>query len=81
MTSIGDRRLLCALLSTLALSCARTSDSPAQAPPPAVRNLVLITIDTLRADRVGSYGYAQARTPALDALAARGTRKRGVGTP
>ena len=74
MTSIGDRRLLCALLSALALSCARTSDSPAQAPPPAVRNLVLITIDTLRADRVGSYGYAQARTPALDALAARGTR-------
>jgi len=36
-------------------------------------NLVLITVDTLRADHVGAYGYARARTPALDALAARGT--------
>jgi choline-sulfatase len=37
-------------------------------------NLLLITIDTLRADHVGSYGYAAARTPAIDALAARGIR-------
>jgi hypothetical protein len=33
------------------------------------RNLVLITIDTLRADHVGAYGYARAGTAALDALA------------
>ena len=33
------------------------------------RNLVLITIDTLRADHVGAYGWAAARTPTLDALA------------
>jgi arylsulfatase A-like enzyme/cytochrome c-type biogenesis protein CcmH/NrfG len=33
----------------------------------------LITIDTLRADHVGAYGYARARTPALDALARSGT--------
>jgi arylsulfatase A-like enzyme/tetratricopeptide (TPR) repeat protein len=32
-------------------------------------NVVLITLDTTRADRLGSYGYAQARTPNLDALA------------
>jgi arylsulfatase A-like enzyme len=38
------------------------------------RNLLLITIDTLRADHVGAYGYRRARTPALDALAARGVR-------
>src|SRR5262245_48196499 len=37
-------------------------------------NVLLITIDTLRADRVGSYGYAAAQTPAIDALAARGLR-------
>src|SRR5438132_13069815 len=37
-------------------------------------NLLLITIDTLRADHVGAYGAATAETPALDALAARGTR-------
>lgn len=32
-------------------------------------NLLLITIDTLRADRLGCYGYTKARTPHLDALA------------
>jgi choline-sulfatase len=37
-------------------------------------NVLLITIDTLRADHVGSYGYAAAQTPAIDALAARGAR-------
>jgi arylsulfatase A-like enzyme/Flp pilus assembly protein TadD len=35
-------------------------------------NVVLITIDTLRADRVGCYGYRQAQTPNLDALAREG---------
>jgi len=38
------------------------------------RNLLLITIDTLRADRLGAYGYARARTPRLDALATAGVR-------
>jgi arylsulfatase A-like enzyme/tetratricopeptide (TPR) repeat protein len=32
-------------------------------------NVVLITLDTTRADHLGCYGYAQARTPSLDALA------------
>ncbi len=41
---------------------------------PAAPNVVLVVIDTLRADHVGCYGYAQAATPRLDALAARGTR-------
>jgi arylsulfatase A-like enzyme/tetratricopeptide (TPR) repeat protein len=34
--------------------------------------VVLVTLDTTRADRLGSYGYAGARTPQLDALARRG---------
>jgi arylsulfatase A-like enzyme/Flp pilus assembly protein TadD len=37
-------------------------------------SLLLVTIDTLRADRVGSYGYAAASTPVLDDLARRGVR-------
>src|SRR5437870_3655267 len=37
-------------------------------------NLLLVTIDTLRADHVGVYGAANARTPTLDTLAARGVR-------
>jgi arylsulfatase A-like enzyme/Flp pilus assembly protein TadD len=52
-----------------------TLEPPASsAAPPPIRTVVLITIDTLRADRVGAYGWAAARTPALDALAARGIR-------
>ncbi len=35
-------------------------------------NLVLVTIDTLRADRLGCYGYSQIETPNLDKLAQRG---------
>lgn len=34
--------------------------------------VVLVSIDTLRSDRLGSYGYAKAATPALDALAREG---------
>lgn len=35
-------------------------------------NVVLITIDTLRADRLGCYGYKPAHTPSIDKIAAEG---------
>jgi choline-sulfatase len=41
-----------------------------QSPP----NVLLITIDTVRADRIGAYGYAKAETPVLDRLAREGVR-------
>ena len=37
-----------------------------------VRNVVLVTIDTLRADHVGVYGYAPAQTPNIDRLGEEG---------
>ncbi len=37
-------------------------------------NVLFILIDTLRADRVGAYGYARDTTPNLDRLAASGVR-------
>ncbi|HUQ05200.1 MAG TPA: sulfatase [Kofleriaceae bacterium] len=43
--------------------------------PPAVPpdwNVILVTIDTLRADHVGAYGYKRPTTPVLDAIAAEG---------
>jgi len=43
-------------------------------PTAAHRDIILITIDALRADHTSAYGYARATTPNLDALAARGTR-------
>ncbi len=37
-------------------------------------NVVVITVDTLRADHVGCYGYKQIRTPNIDGLAADSVR-------
>lgn len=37
-------------------------------------NVLLITLDTTRADRLGCYGYARAKTPNLDFLAENGVR-------
>ena len=37
-------------------------------------NILLVTLDTTRADRIGSYGYGPAATPVLDRLAAAGVR-------
>jgi len=41
---------------------------------PAHPNVLLITVDTLRWDRLGSYGATHNPTPVLDRLSARGTR-------
>ncbi|HEU4536477.1 MAG TPA: sulfatase-like hydrolase/transferase, partial [Polyangiaceae bacterium] len=40
------------------------------------RDIVLISVDALRADHVGAYGYGRPVTPHLDALAAEGVRFR-----
>jgi arylsulfatase A-like enzyme/Flp pilus assembly protein TadD len=41
---------------------------------PVRPNVLLVSIDTLRADHVGAYGASFAETPTLDRLAAEGTR-------
>jgi arylsulfatase A-like enzyme/Tfp pilus assembly protein PilF len=65
-----------ALFSYLVLACAACSSgrnaavgTRAARPP-----IVLITIDTLRADRLGSYGSTRGLTPSLDAFAREATR-------
>src|ERR1700677_5229866 len=61
-------RLIVILIAWAALpGAAQTSAKPAL-------NVVLITIDTLRADHVGCYGYKQIKTPNMDGLAADGVR-------
>ncbi len=57
------------------------AEPPATEPPIANPSLVLLTLDTTRADYLGSYGRSEARTPVLDALAARGTRYARAVTP
>jgi arylsulfatase A-like enzyme/Tfp pilus assembly protein PilF len=44
----------------------------ARASAPASGPIVLISIDTLRADHLPAYGYTHVKTPAIDALAADG---------
>ncbi len=51
---------------------------PSKSPEAAERadrpSLVLVTLDTTRADHIGAYGYRRAHTPNIDALAAGGVR-------
>ena len=56
----------------LCVSCHRSS---------APQDVVLITLDTTRADRIGCYGYAKAETPTLDALAGESTLFEAAVTP
>jgi arylsulfatase A-like enzyme/thioredoxin-like negative regulator of GroEL len=68
-----------AWLGTLLCTAARSQTSTHTPAPSAVRrnslpDVYLITIDTLRADHVGCYGYKEVETPGLDALAADGVR-------
>ena len=65
------RLLLVAALSLQPFALTGCSGG-APASKAAPRNLLLITVDTLRADHVGAYGYARARTATLDALARSG---------
>jgi arylsulfatase A-like enzyme len=50
---------------------ATAAPTAAAAPKP---NVLLVTLDTLRADQLGSYGHPYMKTPALDALASQGAR-------
>jgi arylsulfatase A-like enzyme len=45
----------------------------AESPPRPTRGYVVISIDTLRADHLGCYGYPRPTSPFLDSLASRGT--------
>jgi arylsulfatase A-like enzyme/Flp pilus assembly protein TadD len=59
-----------------------TADGPSKAANAQLpTHLLLVTLDTTRADHLGCYGGPPGRTPVLDRLAARGTRYAGALTP
>jgi choline-sulfatase len=60
--------LIGGLVACLAVAVYSTRTERDLPPPP--RHVVLISIDTLRADHLGAYGHPRAVTPHLDALAA-----------
>lgn len=62
------------LVGLLALWGVWRRASPAAVRPEAGLNVLLITIDTLRADAVGAYGQPGGITPFIDRLAAAGAR-------
>jgi len=61
---------LCAVLLTTGLGCHGARDTPPAGRP----NVLLVTIDTLRADHTSAYGYAIPTTPNLELLASQGLR-------
>src|SRR5213595_3864027 len=69
------RASLAAFTLLVSVCCSRSA-----APPPLASgqlrggNLLLVTIDTLRRDRLGAYGNHNHLTPVLDRLAANGIR-------
>ena len=62
------RAVLCGALALVLGTCRR----PSPAATCADCSFLLVSIDTLRADRLPAYGYAKGRTPHLDDLARRG---------
>jgi arylsulfatase A-like enzyme len=64
---------LVAGVGTLVLALCGGALAPFLRTPPAEPSLLLLSVDTLRADRLGCYGYPVAHTPNIDALAASGT--------
>jgi choline-sulfatase len=62
---------LCSLGLVSAAAMVAVGCNPASRPRP---NVILITIDTLRADRLSCYGYTRETTPFLDQLARDGIR-------
>lgn len=68
-TSRGFAIAIC-IFALFGCSRAKSPGSARRGPP----NVVVITVDTLRADRLGCYGFAGARTPHIDRLASEGVR-------
>jgi choline-sulfatase len=62
--------VLATILSCLVSSLGRTAFGADPQTPPSV---ILISVDTLRADHLSCYGYRRASTPHIDALARGGT--------
>jgi arylsulfatase A-like enzyme len=74
MRPISDGRvdlllLSCTVLAPLAPGCRPAPTGPAERP-----DVILVSIDSLRSDHLGCYGYRKETSPAIDGLASRGVR-------
>ncbi len=80
MPTGGHPRLALSALAVAAVALG-ASLLIARSPGKKPRNVVLISIDTCRADHLGCYGYSPRLTPNVDALAGQGVRFTSVITP
>jgi len=62
------------LAGLLLTGCGGRGETARGAAPRTPASLILVSIDTLRADHLGAYGYARPTSPNLDRLARRGVR-------
>jgi choline-sulfatase len=76
MTASNVGRCLCLVGLLLLGSC--KSGAP---PSPRRLNVLLVTVDTLRADRLGCYGYSKIETPNLDQIAKQGVLFENASAP
>ncbi|MBM3284805.1 MAG: sulfatase, partial [Candidatus Aminicenantes bacterium] len=75
----GKHKVLAAILGLVLLGLAALLALRLLVPGARIKkdsslNVLLVTLDTTRADRLGCYGYEKAKTPNLDFLAAKGVR-------
>ena len=71
---VPGKILAIATVLVLSLSACRQREPERATPAPRDASVLLITLDTTRADHLSCYAPGHARTPNLDALAARGVR-------
>jgi len=79
----GDRTLALSMFAALLgglLNC-DSGETPQIAPSPSEPNVVLIIIDTLRADMLSAYGFPLPTSPELDSFSREGVRFSRVVTP
>jgi arylsulfatase A-like enzyme len=64
---MASRLHAAAFIALCTVACGPSEDARPSGP-----SVLLVTLDTTRADRIGAYGHASAETPTLDALSRRG---------
>ena len=74
MSSTSRILALGAASALLGAGCSNEEDAQIASGSAVRPNVIVLTLDTTRADHLGCYGYRLASTPVIDGLAARGTR-------
>jgi arylsulfatase A-like enzyme len=67
---LGQSLMLC--LWVAVIGCSDRPTAIVEIPPGAARNVILISLDTVRADHLSAYGYERATSPSLDGVATQG---------